>query len=163
MENKVSVNNRGVESAGLTKDYKEAIAEYLWNAFDANASSVAIKFTSNEIDTIDSIAIVDNGHGINYENLDKTFGNFLDSVKSNSFQRSSYSHGNKGKGRFFFAAFAGKAVWYTVYKDEKTSKLLEYEITISKNKKEVYKDENKKISSKLSAGTTVVLQDLFDL
>ena len=163
MENKVSVNNKGVESAGLTKDYKEAIAEYLWNAFDANASSVAIEFTSNEIDTIDSIAIVDNGHGIDYENLDSTFGNFLDSIKSNSFQRSSYSHGNKGKGRFAFAAFAGKAVWHTVYKDATTSKLLEYEIIISKNKKEIYNDENKKISSKVQTGTVVVLQDLFDL
>lgn len=45
----------------MAKDYKEAIAEYLWNNFDASTSSVAIEFTSNEINTIDSIAIVANG------------------------------------------------------------------------------------------------------
>lgn len=163
MENKVSVNNKGVDSAGLTKDYREAIAEYLWNAFDANASSVTISFISNEIDTVESISIFDNGHGINYENLDRTFGSFLDSVKSNSFQRSSYSHGNKGKGRFSFSAFAGKAIWHTVYMDTTKKKLLEYDIIITKNKKQIYKDENKKISSKKHTGTEVVLYDLFDL
>ncbi|MCW3091413.1 MAG: hypothetical protein JWP81_2482 [Ferruginibacter sp.] len=163
MENKVSVTNKGVESSGLAKDYKEAIAEYLWNGFDANASNVTIEFQTNAIDTLDSLAIVDNGDGINFENLNNTFGNFLDSVKSNSFQRSSYAHGNKGKGRFSFAAFAGKAVWKTVYKDSASNKLLEYDIAITKNKKEVYKDENKKVSAKKITGTTVILQDLFDI
>lgn len=163
MENKVAVNNKGVDSAGITKDYKEAISEYLWNGFDANASIVSVEFDSNEIDTIEALKIVDNGDGINYENLNNTFGNFLDSIKSASFQRSSYSHGNKGKGRFSFAAFAGKAVWHTIYKDDLTKKLLEFDITISKNKKEVYKDENKRISPKKKTGTIVTLLDLFEL
>ena len=163
MENKVSVTNKGVDSAGLTKDYKEAIAEYVWNAFDADSSSVSIEFATNAIDTLETFKIVDNGHGVNYETLDHTFGNFLESVKNSSFQRSSYTHGNKGKGRFSFAAFAGKAIWSTIYKDKESGKLLQYDITITKNKKDVYKDDNKIISSNLLTGTTVTFLDLFDL
>jgi hypothetical protein len=161
MENKVSVTNKGVDSAGIPKDYQSAIAEYIWNGFDAGASAIEIEFDTNAIDTINSLTIHDNGDGINYDTLSNTFGNFLDSVKNVSYQRSSYTHGNKGKGRFSFAAFAGKAVWSTVYKDEASNKLLEYDISITKNKKEVYKDENKVISKKKHTGTTVEFQDLF--
>lgn len=163
MENKVSVNNKGVESAGLAKDYKDALAEYLWNGFDAGATSVTIEFATNEIDSLNFICIIDNGDGINFETLSTTFGNFLDSVKSNSYQRSSYSHGNKGKGRFSFTAFANKATWSTVYKDKASKKILGYDITISKNKKEIYNVENKKVSTKKSTGTTVTFTELFNL
>lgn len=161
MENKVSVTNKGVESAGIPKDYQEAVAEYIWNGFDAGASVISIDFDSNEIDSLDSLKITDNGSGINFDNLSETFGNFLDSVKNVSYQRSSYMHGNKGKGRFSFSSFAGKVVWNTVYKDPNTNNLLQYDITITKNKKEVYKDENKKISKQKSTGTSVNFSEIF--
>lgn len=161
MENKVSVTNKGVESAGIPKDYQSAISEYIWNGFDAGATTISIEFDTNAIDTLHSLKVIDNGSGINYDNLSDTFGNFLDSIKSNSYQRSSYTHGNKGKGRFSFSAFAGKATWKTVYKDNNSGKLLEYDITITRNKKEVYQDDNKIISKKSTTGTTVEFQDLF--
>ncbi|MBX2925428.1 MAG: ATP-binding protein [Chitinophagaceae bacterium] len=163
MENKVSINNKGVESAGLTKDYKEAIAEYIWNAFDAKATNVSVHFNTNAIDTLNYISVSDNGEGINFETLNSTFGNFLDSVKSGTFQRSSYIHGNKGKGRFSFTAFAEKAEWHTIYKDADSQKLLEYDIVITRNNKHIFKDENKKISANLTTGTTVTFGDIFHL
>lgn len=161
MENKVSVTNKGVDSAGIPKDYQSAIAEYIWNGFDAGASTINIDFDTNVIDTISSLTIADNGSGISYDTLSSTFGNFLDSVKNVSYQRSSYTHGNKGKGRFSFAAFSGKAVWNTVYKDEASGKLLEFDITITRNKKQVFEVENKIISKKKRTGTTVEFLDLF--
>lgn len=39
---KLSVNNQSVESSGITKDYKDALCEYVWNSFEANATAVAI-------------------------------------------------------------------------------------------------------------------------
>jgi len=161
MENKVSVNNNGVESAGITKDYQQAVVELIWNGFDADASEVSIEFDANTIDNILEVQIVDNGKGISFENLSSTFGNFLDSIKKLSFQRTSYQHGYKGKGRFSFTAFSGKAIWSTVYIDSNSQKYLEYDITITKNSKDKYKDDNKKVSTKTSTGTTVKLLDLF--
>lgn len=43
---KLSVNNQSVESSGITKDYKDALCEYVWNSFEANATAVAIAVCS---------------------------------------------------------------------------------------------------------------------
>lgn len=161
MENKVSINNRSIESSGLVKDNQEAISEYIWNGFDASATKICINFSSNQIDNIQLIEISDNGTGINYETLNETFGNFLDSIKKRSFQRSSYIHGNKGKGRFSFTAFAGKAKWLTTYFDSNSKKYLEYTISISKNSKDKYVDNDRKISKNNHTGTKVLLTDLY--
>src|SRR3989338_8140532 len=101
---KVQINDRSIETAGLPSDYKEAISEFIWNAFDAKASVVNIDFdTKNPIGNVSSFSISDNGVGMDIDNLENTFGAFLDSEnRDNSYQRSSYTHGRKGKGRFSF-------------------------------------------------------------
>jgi len=161
MKNKASINNVSIESAGITKDYKEATAELIWNGFDAKATGINIEFNTNEIDTLNKITISDNGHGIIYENLHKTFGSFLDSQKKNSFQRSSYNRGKKGKGRYSFATFANKSTWHTIHK--KDDKFLEYDIVILKKSKHEFEDLNKRILEHAKIGTTVVLEDIFGL
>ncbi|MEH6306810.1 ATP-binding protein [Olivibacter sp. CPCC 100613] len=161
MDNKVSINNHSVESAGITKSYKEAICELIWNGFDANASRVDIVFKSNSIDYVNELQIVDNGTGIHLATLHQTFGAFLDSVKRESVNRSSYVRGKKGKGRFSFIAFAQKAIWSTTFFDEQSDKMLDYDIMIDASNKDIYKDNNKRISKKNSTGTVVTLSNLF--
>jgi len=161
MINKVNVNNNGIDSSGLPKDYKIAIAEFIWNGFDADATTVDISFESNEIDSIESLKISDNGKGIVFETLNESFGAFLDSMKRKSFQRSSYTRGKKGKGRFSFATFAEKATWHTVY--EKDGKFLEYDIQISKEKKDDFEDKNSQISKSSVSGTSVTFENLFEV
>lgn len=161
MKNITSINDRSIETAGIPKDCKQAISELIWNGFDAKASCVNIKFDTNELDHIDKIIISDNGEGIDFENLSFTFGAFLDSVKRNSFQRSSYNRGKKGKGRYSFATFANKATWHTIYQNNES--LLEYDIEIRKSNKETYEDKNKKVSKADKTGTDVILEDLFDV
>lgn len=39
---KLSVNNQSVESSGITKDYKDALCEYVWNSFEAIAVCSAV-------------------------------------------------------------------------------------------------------------------------
>ena len=34
MKNKTNINNSSIESAGIPKDYKQAIAELIWNGFE---------------------------------------------------------------------------------------------------------------------------------
>ncbi|SFW56172.1 ATP-binding protein [Chitinophaga sancti] len=164
MKEKVSVTDTGIQSSGLPRDYMEAVAEYIWNGFDAAASIIDITFETNEIDTIHSLSITDNGTGIDYDQLKETFGNFNDSIKKATFQKtSSVIKGSKGRGRFSFSAFSGKALWKTVYKDQTTGKLNAYEITITKNSKDYFDPHDKRELSKGNTGTIVTFTDLFDV
>ena len=72
------MNSQTVEitSAGIRKILNKytperAIAEYVWNGFDAKATVVNIDFEIDnaELDTIKNIRITDNGTGICYEEL----------------------------------------------------------------------------------------------
>ena len=63
---KLSVNNQSVESSGITKDYKDALCEYVWNSFEANATAVAIDCIPNELTGSAEIVVTDNGDGIAY-------------------------------------------------------------------------------------------------
>ena len=42
MKYKISAKNDSVVNAGITTDYRQAIVEYIWNGFDANAQTVRI-------------------------------------------------------------------------------------------------------------------------
>ena len=160
MKNKVKITDRSIESAGIPKDYKEALAELIWNGFDAGASQVEILFDTNEIEHVNQLTIKDNGSGIDYRNLPMTFGTLLDSVKKVSYQRSSYVHGQKGKGRFSFTTFARRATWHTLVNPE--GKAYAYSITIASNNKDEYdRTERKEVAADTPTGTEVVLTHLF--
>lgn len=164
MKEKVSVTDTGIQSSGLPKDYMEAVAEYIWNGFDAGASIIDITFETNEIDTIHSLSITDNGTGIDYEQLKETFGNFNDSIKRATFQKSSsVIKGNKGRGRFSFSAFSGKALWKTITRDQHSGQLTAFEIIITKNSKDYFDPHNKREVANGNTGTTVTFTELFDV
>lgn len=165
MKRKVSVTDGSIQSAGLTKNYMEAVAEYIWNGFDAAATDIDILFEANELGHIHQVSIRDNGTGIDPHTLSETFGNFNDSVKKATFQKSSSSvMGNKGRGRFSFVAFSGRASWTTVFRDEKAKKCQRYDITITKGAKDFYEDKNQADLPAVSpTGTTVTFSELFDV
>lgn len=129
MKNKLSANSNSVLNAGLTDDYKRAIAEYIWNGFDAGATCVEIRYHANALGGVDDLWILDNGSGIQYDTLPITFGAFLDSNKIHTFQRSSDVRGRKGKGRFSYNVISGGASWSTKYRDE-DGNLMQYKINI---------------------------------
>ena len=62
---------------------ERAIAEYVWNGFDANATEVSINvvYSDNEFGLADSIEVKDNGDGICHEQLGEKFKVFYDSNK----------------------------------------------------------------------------------
>ncbi len=163
MKFKVNINNRSVETSGITTDYKQAIAEYIWNSFDAKASAVDIDFNSTSIGHLDNLSISDNGQGIDITTIDRTFGSFLDSVKKDTYQKSSYVHGKKGKGRYSFINFADKATWNTVFRNN--GNLLEYDIIINRETKDYfeYDQDNHKISKKDKTGTIVKFHNVIDI
>jgi len=89
----------------------KALCEYIWNAIDANAKNVKIDASPNGMSGISSITISDDGMGVNYSELDKTFDKFLDSQKVRN--RTPITRGRKGKGRFSFVKFSDRALWDT--------------------------------------------------
>ena len=42
MKRQVSLNNTSFDRAGITKDCKDAICEYIWNGYEAGASKVVV-------------------------------------------------------------------------------------------------------------------------
>ncbi|WP_293887696.1 MULTISPECIES: ATP-binding protein [unclassified Sphingobacterium] len=161
MRNSTKITNASIESAGLPKDAKQAIAEYIWNGFDAKATAVSIAIRSNELGYIEHISISDNGEGIAPDTLDYSFGNFLDSLKKAQPKRTSYTRGKKGKGRFSFSLFATRATWHTVVAQHQG--LIAYTLTINRDTKETYDSSESLPSQSEHTGTTVLLDGIFGL
>jgi len=161
-EHKTTITSNSVKQSGLTTDYGKAIAEYIWNGFDANANLIEIKYKANELGLIEHLSITDNGTGISIETIDSTFGHFLDSQKSQSFSSSGFIKGKKGKGRYSFGLFCNSANWETTFED-KDGNFLSYNITILRNSLQKFKTSDKKASSNKKTGTKVEFIDIFDL
>ena len=137
MKRKISTSSRGVLNSGLTEDYRKAIAEYIWNGFDAGATCVEIRYTANPLGGVEDLWVIDNGSGIKYDTLDLTFGAFLDSNKAQTYQRSSEVRGRKGKGRFSYNVLSRGASWQTKFKDE-DGNIQQYEIKIYSSDRSEY-------------------------
>lgn len=154
------ITSKSIEQSGLPSGYK-AIAEYIWNGFDAEASVVSIDYVCNEIGYLNKLSINDNGTGIDVTELEDTFGKFQDSKKVFTFSKTGFIKGKKGKGRYSFTTFSNQAKWNTVFK--KDDKSFQYTILINKEDSQNYSiDEEKKIVNK-NTGTTVSFDTFFDL
>lgn len=140
MKRDMKVTWRSINRAGLPTDYKEAIKQYIWNAIEADATKVDIGFgpVDDELTAINKLYIEDNGSGIRYEDLDSTFGSFLDSTKQSRFTK-----GGKGKGRLSFQCFASRATWYTTYTAEDNKNYF-HTITILEAEHEKFDDSTPK-------------------
>lgn len=156
----LSVKDKSIETSGITKDYRNAISEFIWNGFEANASCVCIDYVENPAFGIDVLTISDNGEGICYEQIRDTFGSFLASNK-NGLASSAKTKANKGKGRFSFTAFSQKAIWRSVY--SKDGVLNEFDITIYSDKKDQAECSQCSKTDKKHTGTTVTFYDVFGL
>lgn len=151
-------------NSGLTDDYRQAIAEYIWNGFDAAASCVEIKYAaSDDLGNFDHFIISDNGKGICRDTLEYTFGRFLDSQKQQSYQRTSDVRGKKGKGRFSFQKFAYHAEWTTRYINA-DGKLMQYSIRINAEDLSNYEttEETELDQNGYSTGTEVRFTNVHD-
>lgn len=150
------MNSQSVESSGITKDYKEALFEYIWNGLEANATQVEISIEPNGLLGISRIIIKDNGDGINYYSIEDTFGAFLASQKRGlSLQIKTKE--NKGKGRFSFFSYAGSILWDTVYTHNGNKE--HYEIEINSNKKNEFSVSNP-VKTYEPTGTTVCISEI---
>jgi len=144
------ITSKSIEQSGLPSDYRKVIAEYIWNGFDAN-----------EIGYINNFSILDNGLGVDITTINETFGNFLDSQKSNSYSNTGFIKGKKGKGRYSFTSFCNKAIWKTIFNSEKG--YISYDIQIDKSDSHNYRIDNNKLLKDVDTGTEVIFEGFFGL
>jgi hypothetical protein len=119
--NNIKISSKGIEKALRKFDYLQAIAEYIWNGFDAEATAVDITLHKNILDGVDQIVIADNGYGIKLKDLEGKFTPFYESEKSvdpdKRGRTTSAMHGKNGIGRLTFHHFASEAIWQTTHED----------------------------------------------
>ena len=157
----VELSSTGIRR--MLKKYtpEKAIAEYIWNGFDAKAKKVTIDFEveSKELDTIKSITIVDDGSGICYDDLQYKFRPILESQKKHATDDGEFVRGKNGYGRLTFFKFANKAVWNTTY--NKKGKNFQYEISIISENLTKY-NTNDITETAEHIGTSVKFESLSD-
>lgn len=95
-----------------------AVAELIWNGFDAGANKVEVFLDRNALDGLDAIRVHDTGVGIDHPNVEKYFGNLGESWKKYTSRKDGrVLHGKNGKGRFKAFTLGEKVEWYTCYND----------------------------------------------
>jgi len=122
MSEKVNITSKGIQRVLKTFNEKQAVAEYIWNGFDAQASTVKVDYSFNELGRLESLEISDNGYGINFDHLKQKFDPFFESEKSKQItvpKHTSKMHGRNGVGRLTFFTFAHSATWTTSFKTHK--------------------------------------------
>ncbi len=120
MVSSVKITSAGIKKILRNYNSKLAIAEYIWNGFDAKANTVYLDFSFNEFDSIDEINITDNGYGIDINKITKKFNPFYESekiIEISSPKHISTMHGKNGVGRLTFFTFANNARWVTTFHD----------------------------------------------
>lgn len=158
----VSITTEGIQKN--LKNFKplDALCEYIWNGFDAQADRVDVKLHTNEFGLINMISIVDNGTGIAYEELGDKFKSFNDSKKYDSSKKVNHSlpHGRQGIGRLTFFTFAQRARWNTVY--EKDGNKYEYYIDMEKDSLNQYDDNGGRTpkTTEKDVGTEVIFTQI---
>ncbi len=157
----VEVKSDHLERLAWTSKPILAVAELIWNGLDADASEVQVNLDYDVLGTLQSIAIVDNGLGIQYKDVPDAFGNLGGSWKRGTLKsrgKKRLLHGRAGKGRFKAFALGTAVDWQTKYKDN--GGVLEFEISGRRSKlgKFIVGDPSKSSSSK--PGTVVQITDI---
>ncbi len=97
----------------------DAVKELIWNALDADATEVLVGFVRNIAGRIEVISVKDNGHGINYQKVESTFGNLGNSEKlyMDCTPKGRFYHGKNGEGRYKALSLGEQLTWESYYEN----------------------------------------------
>lgn len=157
----VEITSSGIKKVLQKYSPERAIAEYIWNGYDAKATIINVDFEidSKEFDTFKSISISDNGDGIIYEDLSERFRKFYESNKTSiSKDSNDLTRGKNGYGRFTFHKFARFAQWNTKY-IRNDGNHYSYEITINSDNLREYNPSKPNIVT-ATKGTVVHFKEI---
>lgn len=121
-----------LQKIASTRDPVKALAEFVWNALDADATRISVEFVRNGLGGIESIIVRDNGSGITREHAENDFENLGASWKKRA-QRTDRlhraMHGKEGQGRLRFFSLAERANWKSIYRANRENLKISMEIS----------------------------------
>ena len=157
----VQVNSDHLEKLAKSCSPLAAIIELIWNSLDADSKIVRVIFSKNDLDSIDRIKIVDDGHGLAIGEARKAFQNLGGShkrLKSKTID-GRILHGREGKGRFRAFRLGNQVSWETRYQDDGVVRRYHIEGNRS-NLKRFGIDETE--STQDPPGTTVLVTEIVE-
>jgi hypothetical protein len=126
-------------------------------------TNINIAYSRNKIGGIEYITITDDGHGIPYERIEKTFGSLGDSHKKYEVKSPGgrIYHGKTGQGRYKGFVLGGKITWKTSYKDDHGEAFTYSISSMSENKIRVEVSDREPTGNQ-NTGTMVVIEYVHD-
>ncbi|MFC5526175.1 ATP-binding protein [Rhodanobacter ginsengisoli] len=103
------ISDEGIKKHFKSIDPYRAIFELVWNGFDAKANRVRVSTEENPLDGTSEVTVLDDGEGIDFQNIKNNFGRFNESDK----KEDAAQRGSHGRGRLAFHRLAHEARWYT--------------------------------------------------
>ncbi len=157
----VKASHDHLRKVASTRDPIKAIAEFVWNALDADATHVSVSFPKNALGGVEYIEVLDNGTGISRQRAEHDFENIGDSWKLGRHRTPAGGrvlHGKEGRGRLRFYSLADIAIWRSTYKDEEGLRSIQIEIHAEQlDKSDVSEPSD---ANDPSTGTRVALYNL---
>src|SRR4051812_12389935 len=101
----------------------QAVAELIWNAFDADAKDVRVEFDRDASGLLQAVRVRDDGHGIPYDEAPSLFtklGGSWKRERKRSRHENRLLHGEEGKGRFRALALGRVVDWHVTVPAEPT-------------------------------------------
>ncbi|MEV5407821.1 ATP-binding protein [Thermopolyspora sp. NPDC052614] len=99
------------------KDPVGAVTEMIWNALDAEASTVTVDVDINELGGVEYVCVQDDGHGMRHDRCAEYFSGLGGSWKNRAKVSPDLKrglHGRSGQGRFRAFALGAQVRWVTV-------------------------------------------------
>ena len=133
----------------------QAVAELVWNAFDADADIVEVTVDRDDFG-LRGITVKDNGYGIEYSKVRQFFSSLGGSWKSQNgiSPKGRFLHGKEGQGRFKSFSIGRVVEWETDFIDD-SGELLSYAIKGKADDKRVFHPTVPCVSNSESSGTSV--------
>jgi hypothetical protein len=138
----------------------DALAELIWNGFDAGSNRVQVFLDMNNLNAIENIRIRDFGYGIDSASVADFFGNLGESWKKHKARDNGRAlHGKNGKGRFKAFALGERVDWKTIYKNS-DGQTASYTISGSANTIDSFEASDPILTPNATLGTEVFISNI---
>ncbi|MBS1716282.1 MAG: ATP-binding protein [Armatimonadetes bacterium] len=143
-------------------DALQALEELIWNSLDADSTRVQISFIRNELESVTTLIVKDNGSG--FEDKAKgIFGAFGDSRKKLRSETvgGRIQHGKEGKGRYKALSLGAIAEWVSIANEFDGSQR-KCSITVTESSPNKFRPVEELTKTTDATGVTVSIRDAND-
>ncbi|MEM9200769.1 MAG: ATP-binding protein [Actinomycetota bacterium] len=134
-----------------------AVEELIWNSLDAEADHVSVVLGLGDLGAVETVNVIDNGHGMTYSDAKEGFSDLGGSWKKGRKRTRNGKrslHGKDGEGRFRAFALGRRATWSS-FADDGLGDLLHVTVTGSVSDEEFAIEEPKPAPAGSAPGTEV--------